>query len=1497
MNLTEISIKNPYIVITFGLLVAVLGLISFFRTPVDLFPDTAPPQVLVLTIEPGASAKDVSDKITQIIEKEVNTISEIKRVRSVSRDEVSAVTAEFLYSKDINEAVTDVMNALGRIRAELPQDIMPIQVYKITDATRAAMTLALSPKKGSKKTLQDIRLLAENYIKDELLRLPEVGDVDVFGGYIPEVKIEVDRDKLKAYGLSLMDVVAQISRRNITIPGGYLYTKKNEFLIRTSSEFKNLDEIKNLPIKKKKDGYVLLKDVAEVKQGIAEMRSLYHGNGHPAIAMNILRPENGHTRRTIRDVKKFLPMLKREYPDINFEITNDQEPIIDINLKGMRSSLIQAIWLTVLIIFIFLANKRTAAVISISIPMSFLFSLMVLKFSPYTMNMVTLSGLIIAVGMVVDASIVVLENIYRHFQEDKSLSGKDAAMVGANEVALANTAGALTTIVVLIPVMFVGGYPQKILRQLSIMIASTIFASLIVSLTIVPLMASHLLNRSEQRQDPIERLVSHMNALIKKVSDFYISVLKVALRYRKITFMITMATFVLTIRIVVPLLVGELMPPMDTGIVKVTLDMPSNYNVHQVESVLNQVEDVIKKTPGFLTMSSVVGSEPGQISFGGGGATAQTVSMTVNLVTRDKRKKTIWQIEDEWRRKLRQIDGLRSFMVMDYGATPISTTKAPFDLILSGEDTRVLDKMASSVLVRLKGTKGLVDVRRSWYIDKPELKVVPDARLCRLYGVDEETVAKYIKLAAKGFPVSFMRLEGFLDIPIRVEYRDKDINDPAYLDNVYVPTRYGPVPLRAMAKVTRDYIQPFITREDLQNTIDITALNRVYTIAQAAHAAGMRLKKTGGVLPRGYSVRMSGTPEDMLDSKRRLRKALLFGLILLYMVLLPMYKSFSHPIVIMVAIPLAAIGAMWGLLIFDKPMCMPALMGIILLAGTIVNNSILLLDFILNARARGLSREEAIIQSVRVRTRPILMTASSTVIGLTPLVFEMAVGLERLSPLGIVAAAGLILGTFLTMIVIPVIYTLIDDLKVKLFPGKGESRAVAAVFLLFFLMFGNNNLYAGDGSGSRRFSLKSAIDYALMHSPDIKAAEAKKEKAIAGKVGAMAGLLPQVSISGSYTHYDEPHAIVPGMIGTKQRFDDDVFAGRLQAEMLITDFGRSFYSYKAAKERYLASLDGLYRRKEAVAYMVGNLYANIVAIDELLDALSASLESIKELERRMELFLRQGKIANLDLLKVKVRLSEIKSQISQTKARRKYLIGMLKEAMGYKGDLKLDEEMGLLSIDEDKISFDAVVKKAMDNRRDLAVSKEILKAAKFSVVSAKRSYFPTLQVFAGAGEFGGRDSKARFSDGDRWEDDTWVGLKGSYSFFDGGRKKAAVLSALANYDEAMAEENKLELSIYKEVGKAIADVFSAKERLSLAMASKKEAEEALRLEKLKYEKGKGTINNILDAEAALRKAEGLYASAKADYNTSVFELYFAEGILLDSYTRIFEKEVMDGRDN
>ena len=1032
MNLTNFSLKNPYTIIAITLAVTALGLFAFFRTPTDLFPNTVAPQVVVVTVEPGAAARDVSDKITEVVEKEINTISGLQRIVSTSRDEVSSVNAQFYYSKSIGEAVVDVQNAISRIRSELPADILEPRIYRITDATRPLLTVALSPKANSAKTLSEIRLLAENQIEDEILRLPGIADVDVFGAHQPEVKVRVFRDRLKANHLSINDVIAALARQNISSPAGTIYSGKNEYLVRTTGEFKNINEIKHFPIRHEGNGYIRISDVADVFLGEHEQRSIYHGNGKPAIAINVLRPENGPTVAAIKSFKQLLPELAAQYPDIDFSITDDQQPVIDLNVHGMRSSLIQAVIMTVFIIFFFLADTRAAMVVSVSIPLAFMISLVVLWFSPYTLNMVTLSGLIISVGMVVDSSVVVLENIYRHFREMKQSDAVKAARDGAGEVALAITAGMLTTVIVLVPVMFTGGYTQQVFRPLNMMISSTLVGSLLVALTIIPLLASKLLSHSHEKKNLLERVFGYTDKGVNRLSSFYIAILRRALNRPIITLLLAILFFMVSMRIVKPLNGGELMPPMDTGIAIVEFDTPGTDSPKQVETVLTQVEKMIYQQPGVETVSSVVGSEPGQISFGGGGATTQSAKITVNLVDRKHRDETIWQIEDKWRKALKKISGVRSFRVSEYGATPLSTTKAPVDIIISGPDTRVISGLADQCMTALKGLPGLVDIRRSWYADKVENDIQFDPALARVYHTTPAAATRELKASIKGISATQMRLEGFLDIPVNVQYADKDIDTPDKLAQTDVSTQFGAVPLRAMARITQKYDQPFITRENLENTIDVTGGNSIITIAQVAKMAQKRLAKIK--LPQGYSIDVAGSFADMKTGQREMGRALLIGIVLLYFLLLAMFRSFGHPITIMAAIPLAVAGAMWGLLLFDKPMCKPATMGLILLGGTIVNNSILLLDFIIEARKRGMPKKEAILQSVRLRIRPILMTTASTIIGLIPLIFEMAVGLERMSPLGIVAATGLLAGTFLTMIVIPVVYASLDSL------GEGFRR-------------------------------------------------------------------------------------------------------------------------------------------------------------------------------------------------------------------------------------------------------------------------------------------------------------------------------------------------------------------------------------------------------------------------------------------------------------------------
>ena len=1029
MNLPDFSIKSPYAIIAVALLVTVLGLFAFKRTPIDLFPETTPPQVVVITAWPGADSGDIADKITQVIEKELNTVGGLKRISSTSRDEVSSINAEFYYTKDLGEAVLDVQNAVSRIQAALPDGIMAPRIYRISSATRPLLTIALSPKEGSHKSLSEIRLLAKNQIEDALLNINGVADVDVFGGNMPEVKVFVDRTKLAANAISLSEVLAALSRNNLASPSGTIYAPDQEYLMKVAGEYQNLDEIRNLPIVERDGGILRLRDVGRVELGIREQRSFYHGNAKPAIAVNVMRQEGGDTVRTIHNIKDFLPKLERQYPGLSFTITDDQQPIIDLNVSGMKSSLIQAILLTIAVIFLFLADIRTAAIVAISIPLAFLFSLTVLWFSPYTINMVTLSGLIISVGMVVDASVVVLENIFRHYTKDPDKDAKRAASIGSKEVALATTAGMLTTVIVLIPVMFAGGYTEQTMRPLSMMIVATLVASLITALTVVPLMASRLLKRSSHKRNWFEKIFSRSDVLVEKLGGFYVFILKGALKVRWLVLLISVVFLAFTMKKVKPMLGGELMPRMDTGIVNVVFETPSGYTPDQTNLVLSKIEAELYKSKSVVSMSSTIGSEPGEISFGGGGANAQSGSIKVILTDRLHRDKDIWKIQDIWRERLGHILAIKSFQISEYGATPVSTTRAPLDIIISGPDSQVLDHLGKQVMLKLNGIPGLVDVKRSWNIDKPDVQIKINPDLATFYKASQQNIANELKVAVKGVPATAMRLNGYLDIPILLRYDGSDISTPQKMEEIPVQTGVGQVPLRALAALEPHMNQPFITREKLQSTLDITGINRGHTIA---HVTEMVNKKLANFkLPAGYTIQVAGSAVNMKSGQVEMGNALTIGIIILLVLLIAMFRSFLHPFTIMAAIPLAIAGGFWGLLLFDKPMCKPAMMGMILLGGTIVNNSILILDFIINAREDGMSKNEAIIHAVQLRLRPILMTTVSTIIGLTPLIFELAVGLERMSPLGIVAASGLLVGTFLTMIVVPVIYSLLDSLSVN----------------------------------------------------------------------------------------------------------------------------------------------------------------------------------------------------------------------------------------------------------------------------------------------------------------------------------------------------------------------------------------------------------------------------------------------------------------------------------
>ncbi len=433
MNLTKWSVDHPYLILALACAVGVLGFAGVMSTPRDLFPDTTPPQVLIVTVRSGASAQEMARTVTEPLEREISGLGGLSNLTSTTADGVSSVRAEFNYEKKTSEAVTEVRNTLAAVTSKFPAGTEEPLVYSITNRNAPAVTLALSPLDRGGTTLSEIRLFAENILRDELLRIPGVGEVEIFGGHHPSVEVSVDRDRLAASGLSLEGLIRAVSEENVAAPAGRMTIKDSEIHFILDSLFPGIDEIGNAVIGSTESGTVSLKDVAKIGIGEMPRRSLYRGNGQPAIAVNILRSEGSDTVRVVEAVMRLIPEIESRFGNIRIEVTDSQKPLIELNISGMYRSLIQAILLIVIVIFLFLANLRAALISSVSIGLSFLFSLAALWVSPYTIDMVTLTGMIVAVGMVVDASVVVLENIYRiHRATGMSDIGK-AAVSGAKK--------------------------------------------------------------------------------------------------------------------------------------------------------------------------------------------------------------------------------------------------------------------------------------------------------------------------------------------------------------------------------------------------------------------------------------------------------------------------------------------------------------------------------------------------------------------------------------------------------------------------------------------------------------------------------------------------------------------------------------------------------------------------------------------------------------------------------------------------------------------------------------------------------------------------------------------------------------------------------------------------------------------------------------------------------------------------------------------------------
>ena len=1024
MNPTERLLRRPHAVLAFTLVAVLLGIMGYRGMPINLFPDTNRPTVAVVVQWPGATADDVAREVTHPVEVRLTALDGVRRVTSTSRDQVSLVQVEFEYGNPIDLAAARVEIELKRVTGSLPREAQEPLIFRITDAAHPAMVLAVTGAEGRDLDLAQVRRIAANPLRDRLLNVPGVSEAEVFGGPIRQVAVELDRDRLIAYDLDVTAVAASLMGDNDARPAGLVERDGYRLLLTTRNLARDPEALARILVPVKGGGFVRVGDLGRVRWGAADPTSLYRGNDRAAVAIALLRSEQGNASQVVDAMRQALPAVQRDFPMLEIRIADTQGRLIGLTVSNMLEALRDALIMAVLVILLFLGDTRAALVTALSLPFTYLLPFPPMWLFGYEFNMVTLTAVIIAVGMLVDDAIVVIENIERRIQT-LGESGVTAAARGTSEVMLAVLSGTLSNFIVLLPIIFIGGYVQTVLRPLAVTLTIALIASFVVSVTIIPLLAPRLLKPGGR--DPLAFLLRPFDRFVlEPVKRLYGALVGWGLRHRALVLIVFLALFVFSAR-QMPLVGRELMPLMDTGILLVDFEAEPDTGVEQMQRIARQVDRAVRQAvpaEWLISSSTVVGSEAGVRAFGAA-RTFQQGQSTVNLVDRFSRDQDIYRIEQAVRERVRRIPGLISANVTEYGATPLSSIRGSVDVMISGPDWRVLDRLADEVMARLAQVPGLTGVERSWQGGSWRIQLDVEPLQAHHFGLTADAIARQVAAAIGGTTGGRLRVPGENPIPVWVRLEPGQRNDPEMIAGLPIRTPGGElIPLSNLARVAIEHEPASHTHQALTPTVDVIGYRRNVAVTHLQENVDAAL--AGLELPRGYALSQEGEIKQMGESFGRLVRALGLGLGLLFLSLAVTFRSFLRPVAILATLPLAVIGAAWAMMIAGKHGCMPSFMGLILLMGIVVKNGILLVDFIQVALAEGKELREAILQAVQLRTRPILMTAGSTIVGMIPIALEWAVGIERLSPLAVVAIGGLLAGTFLTLLVVPILVDLLE---------------------------------------------------------------------------------------------------------------------------------------------------------------------------------------------------------------------------------------------------------------------------------------------------------------------------------------------------------------------------------------------------------------------------------------------------------------------------------------
>jgi len=1050
MLISNLSIKRPVFATVMMLTLVTLGLFSWRRLPIDLMPDIEIPVLTIMTELPGASPEAVEREVSRKIEEAVNSISGVKHVMSISREGLSSVIVEFELEVKIADASQEARAKIGAIRRELPETMKEPVIQKFDIMSMPAISLAL---RSTMLSPRDLSTLADRTVRRRLESVSGVAKVKLVGASKREVAVNLDPARLASLGMGANEVVLGLASENVNTPLGRLTHGLGEMPIRISGKPADPREYASMVIGRRGDQPIRLGDVATIVDGVEEQRSLALISGEPAVALDVTKQANANTVAVVDGVLGVVDELRKELPaDTRLEVVRDTSVFIRDAVSDVQMTLLLGGLLTIVIVFCFLNSWRSTVITGLTLPISVISSFIAMYFLNMTMNMLTLMALSLAIGLLIDDAIVVRENIVRHLEHGENHI--EAARDGTSEIGLAVLATSMSIMAVFIPVAFMKGVIGRFFFQFGLTVAFAVLVSLFVSFTLDPMLSSRWIDPDilkEGRRNPLSRLLDHFNAWFERMADRYKAVIGWAVDHRWAVVGTAFAAFAAGIGCFF-LLQTEFMTGMDQGEFVVKFKSAPASSIAETRGRLEAVLKALSEFDEVRYTYASIGA--------GDSDTVRDAAVFVKLVDKSQRAKSLRDFLHDARLRLEKVPGI----VLSVQEDPDSFQK-PLQIAVQGDDIATLKRYAAQLKRELYTVPGIVDVEAQMEQDLPEYRIVIDRERAAASGLGSGAVANAVGVLVGGQAVTtYEDEEGeAVDVRVRLPLTLRgDVSQVADL-KLTVPTTRGTalVPMTDLVTFTRAVSPAEISRRDLARQVTVDAnLDRLPlgTAGTLAQKAGQTLN-----LAPGYKLVMGGDTEIMIESFGYLGEALILAVIFVYLILAAQFESFLDPLAIMLSLPLSVVGMAGMLVVTGDTINIMSLIGLIMLMGLVTKNAILLVDYTKVLRSRGLDRRTALITAGRTRLRPIIMTTSAMIFGMLPLFFALGKGAEFRAPMARAVVGGLITSTMLTLIVVPVVYSILDDVSGWLFGRKKRAAAAAqaaAVGVALVLLAGATSTFA-----------------------------------------------------------------------------------------------------------------------------------------------------------------------------------------------------------------------------------------------------------------------------------------------------------------------------------------------------------------------------------------------------------------------------------------------------